>query len=268
MLANFFIGLREGLEAALIVGILVAYVNKIGQSQKVKTILAGVGLAIIASIGLALLLNTAVENVPKGTSETIAGISSVLAVVFVTWMIFWMKSQSRGIASSLRTQIDNSLTKSDFALLAIAFTAVIREGFETAVFLWSAGRATSTSDNPAIGATLGLLVAAVAGYLLYKGSLKINISKFFNYTGGFLVLVSAGILAYAVKEFEEVFNLPLQSKTYDLSSALPKESPIESVLHGLVGFNAAPSMLQTLVWFAYLIPAAILFFKRSKNFAK
>ena len=268
MLANFFIGLREGLEAALIVGILVAYVIKINQQQKIKTILSGVALAIAASVGLAFALNTAVETVPAGTSEIIAGSSSALAVVFVTWMIFWMKSQSREIAGTLRSQIETSLAKSDFALLAIAFTAVIREGFETAVFLWSAGRATSTADNPAIGATLGLLVAAAAGYLLFKGSLKINISQFFKYTGAFLVLVSAGILAYAVKEFEEVSTLPLQDKTYDLSAILPKESPLESVLHGLVGFNAAPSILQSLVWFAYLIPVAFLFLKKSKFVAK
>lgn len=268
MLANFFIGLREGLEAALIVGILVAYVIKINQRQKVKIILAGVGLAVLASIGLAFALNTAVETVPEGTSEIIAGVSSALAVVFVTWMIFWMKSQSKQLARALRDQIDKSLAKSDFALLAIAFTAVIREGFETAVFLWSAGRATSTADNPVIGATLGLLVAAAAGWLMFKGALKINFTKFFTYTGGFLVLVSAGILAYAVKEFEEVFALPLQDKSYDLSAILPKESPIESILHGLVGFNASPSMLQSLVWFAYLIPVGFLFLKKSKTLTK
>jgi len=265
MLANFFIGLREGLEAALIVGILVAYVIKIGQEKRVRTILAGVSAAVVASIALAFGLDAAVTSVPEGTSEIIAAVSSALAVVFVTWMIFWMKSQSKALGASLRGQVDSSLTKSSFALFAIAFTAVIREGFETAVFLWSAGKATGAGDNPALGATLGLLVAATAGYLMFKGALKINISKFFTYTGAFLVVVSAGILAYAVKESEEVFALPLQDKTYDLSGILPKESPIESILHGLIGFNAAPSVLQTLVWFAYIVPVAYLFIKRSKT---
>lgn len=265
MLANFFIGLREGLEAALIVGILVAYVIKIGESNRVRTILAGVGAAVLASIALAFGLNSAVETVPSGTSEMIAGASSVLAVVFVTWMIFWMKSQSKHMGATLRSKVDASITKSSWALFVIAFASVVREGFETAVFLWSAGKATNAGDNPTLGATLGLLVAATAGYLMFKGALKINISKFFTYTGAFLIVVSAGILAYAIKEFEEVIALPLQDKTYDLSAILPKESPIESVLHGLVGFNAAPSILQTLVWFGYLIPVTFLFVKRNKT---
>ena len=264
MLANFFIGLREGLEAALIVGILVAYVIKIGQPQRTKTILAGVAAAVVASVAVALALNYAVETVPAGTSEIIAGTSSALAVVFVTWMIFWMKSQSKALGASLRGQVDNSLSKSSFTLFAIAFTAVIREGVETAVFLWSASQATNAGDNPVLGAVLGLGVATVAGYLLFKGALKINISKFFNYTGAFLILVSAGILAYAVKEFEEVLTLPLQQITYDVSNILPKKSPIESVLHGMIGFNAKPTYLQTLVWLAYMIPVTYLFAKKTK----
>ncbi|MEY4293913.1 MAG: hypothetical protein RIR29_563 [Actinomycetota bacterium] len=264
MLANFFIGLREGLEAALIVGILVAYVIKIGQPQRTKTILAGVAAAVVASVAVALALNYAVETVPAGTSEIIAGTSSALAVVFVTWMIFWMKSQSKALGASLRGQVDSSLSKSSFALFAIAFTAVIREGVETSVFLWSASQATNAGDNPVLGAVLGLGVATVAGYLLFKGALKINISKFFNYTGAFLILVSAGILAYAVKEFEEVFTLPLQQITYDVSNILPKKSPIESVLHGMIGFNAKPTYLQTLVWLAYMIPVTYLFARKTK----
>ena len=268
MLANFFIGLREGLEAALIVGILVAYVIKIGEDKRVRIILAGVGAAILASVALAFGLNSAVETVPSGTSEIIAGASSALAVVFVTWMIFWMKSQSKQMGAALRSKVDASLSKSNFALFVIAFASVVREGFETAVFMWSAGKATNAGDNPAIGATLGLLVAAAAGYLMFKGALRINITRFFKYTGAFLVLVSAGILAYAVKEFEEVLTLPLQAKTYDVSAILPKESPIESLLHGLVGFNAAPSILQTVVWFAYLIPVGYVFLKNNKVAAK
>lgn len=264
MLANFFIGLREGLEAALIVGILVAYVLKIGQPQRVRTIMSGVAAAVVASVAVALALNYAVETVPSGTSEIIAGTSSALAVVFVTWMIFWMKSQSKALGASLRGQVDSSLTKSSFALFAIAFTAVIREGIETAVFLWSASQATNAGDNPVLGAVLGLGVATVAGYLLFKGALKINISKFFNYTGAFLIVVSAGILAYAVKEFEAVLSLPLQAITYDVSNILPKKSPIESILHGMIGFNSKPTNLQTLVWLAYFIPVTYLFVKKTK----
>lgn len=265
MLANFFIGLREGLEAALIVGILVAYVLKIGQPQRVRTIMYGVVAAVIASVAVALLLNYTVETVPAGTSELIAGVSSALAVVFVTWMIFWMKTQSKALGASLRNQVDASLTKSSFALFAIAFTAVIREGIETSIFLWSASQATGSGESPVLGAVLGLAVATVAGYLLFKGALKINISKFFNYTGAFLILVSAGILAYAVKEFEEVFTLPLQALTYDVTSILPKKSPIESVLHGMIGFNSAPTNLQSLVWLAYLLPITYLFMKKTKT---
>ncbi|MEN9749554.1 MAG: hypothetical protein RL149_632 [Actinomycetota bacterium] len=267
MLANFFIGLREGLEAALIVGILVAYVIKTNRQNALPKIFVGVALAIAISIGLGLVLNATVADVEAGTNQIIGASTSVLAVGFVTWMIFWMKSQSQAMGDSLRSKVDAAET-STIALIAIAFIAVIREGIETSIFLWSSSQATSSGDNPIFGAILGLLGAAVLGWLMFRGAVRINLAKFFAVTGAFLVLVSAGILAYAVMELEEIISLPMQNLAYDLTSVFPEESPAEAVLHGLIGFNAAPTMLQAVVWFAYLIPVGFLFLKKSKTLVK
>ncbi len=263
MLANFLIGLREGLEAALIIGILVAYLAKTDRRKAVPQVMAGVALALVLSVALGLILNLTVENVEGGLNQIIGGTTSIIAVAFVTWMVFWMKSQSRGMGAELRGKVDATGTAT-FGLATIAFLAVIREGVETSIFLWSAARATAEGDNPVIGAALGIGLAAVLGYLSFRGALGINLAKFFRYTGVFLIIVSAGILAYAVSEFEEILTLPLQNHTYDLSAGLPNGSPLEAVLHGLISFNPAPSVLQTLVWFAYLIPVSVLYLRSAK----
>ena len=167
MFANLLIGLREGLEASLIVGILVAYALKTGKNKSVTNILLGTLLAVLVSIGVGIALAEFVAVVPSGTNEIIAGLASITAVVFVTWMIFWMARQSRNIKSELHSRIDNAKQK-DLTLVAVAFFSVIREGIETAVFIWSASRATGEDTNPFLGATLGLLIAAVAGYFVYR----------------------------------------------------------------------------------------------------
>jgi len=263
MLANFLIGLREGLEAALIIGILVAYLAKTDRSKAIPQVMAGVAFAIVVAIAVGLVLTVTVANVEGGLNQIIGGTTSIIAVAFVTWMVFWMKSQSRGLGAELRGKVDATSTAT-FGLVAIAFVAVIREGIETSIFLWSAARATAEGDNPVIGAVLGIVLAGVLGYFSFKGALRINLSKFFRYTGIFLIVVSAGILAYAVSEFEEIITLPLQNHTYDVSAVLPNGSPVEAVLHGLISFNPTPTLLQTLVWFGYLIPVTVLYLRTEK----
>ncbi len=148
----------------------------------------------------------------------------------------------------------------------MAFFAVIREGVETSVFLWSSSRAAGEDTNPVLGATLGLLVAAGLGYLIYRGALKLNISKFFKYTGAFLIIVAAGILAYGVHELQEIGWFPfLTEKAYDLSGIIPKDSLVDVLLRGTISFRRSPAILETIVWFAYLIPVAFLYLKPSKK---
>ncbi len=265
MLANLLIGLREGLEAALIVSILVAYLNKLGQRNTVKFVLFGVAAAVALSVGVGFLLNLIVDNAEAGTNQIIGGSTSIIAVGFVTWMIFWMNRQGRHMGSALRTKVDAAAQTSTFSLILIAFFAVIREGVETAIFLWSTTRADTSGDSPVLGAVLGLVLAAVLGYLIYRGAVKINLSIFFRFTGAFLILVAAGILAYGIAELQEMNWLPLSQTAYDLSGLVPQGSLGETLLHGTLSFNAAPSVLQVFAWVGYVAVVGTIYVRASRK---
>ena len=265
VLANFIIGFREGLEAALIIGILAAYLVKLERRRELPTLWTGVIAAVAVSVGVGLLLGLVVENAPEGVNELIAGLTSILAVVFVTWMIFWMAQQSRALSKELRSQVDHA-QRTAWAMAGVAFLAVVREGIETSVFLWSSSRAAGADTFPLLGALLGLIAAAVLGYLIYLGAVKLNLSKFFAYTGAFLIIVAAGILAYGIHELQEIGLLPfLTEHTYDISNIITHDSALDTVLRGTISFRSAPSQLETLVWFAYLIPTAILYYRGTKK---
>jgi len=263
--ANFLIGLREGLEASLIVGILVAYAVKTGRTKTVGQILIGTALAVLVSVGVGIALAEFVAVVPEGINELIAGFASILAVVFVTWMIFWMARQSRALKSELEGKFDTAAAK-NITLVAVAFFAVIREGIETSVFIWSASRATGQDTNPVFGAIIGLVIAAGLGYLVYRGALKLNLKKFFQYTGAFLIIVAAGIFAYGIHELQEYGLLPfLTGTTYDLSGVITKDSVVDTILRGTISFRSAPSYLESIVWFAYVGVTGWLYLKPKKN---
>jgi high-affinity iron transporter len=169
MLANFLIGLREGLEAALIVGILAGYLVKIGRKNEFGKLFTGVGAAIGISILIGFALTFAATEAAEGIEKLIAGTMSIVAVILVTWMIFWMAAQSKSLGKDLRNKVDSALKTSTVTLVGVAFFAVIREGVETAVFIWSASKATGDETYPIFGATLSLLVATIMGYLIYRG---------------------------------------------------------------------------------------------------
>jgi high-affinity iron transporter len=267
MLANFLIGLREGLEAALIVGILAGYLVKTGNRKEFGKLFAGVGAAVVISILIGFGLTIAVSEAPAGINELIAGTTSIIAVVFVTWMIFWMAAQSKTLGKELRGKVDQALKTSTFTLVGVAFFAVIREGVETAVFLWSATKATGDETNPLLGATLGLLVATVMGYLIYRGVLKFNLGAFFKYTGAFLIVVAAGILAYGIHELQEIgIFAPLESafpilssNAYDVSGIIEKDGVVHSVLKGTISFRVTPTNLEAIAWMLYAIPVSIIY---------
>jgi len=177
-----------------------------------------------------------------------------------------MARQARGLKAELHEKIDTAVKTSALSLVGVAFFAVIREGIETAVFLWSASRATGDDTNPVLGATLGLITAAILGYLIYRGALKVNLSKFFKYTGAFLIIVAAGILAYGVHELQEIGWFPFLTDTsYDLSGVIEKGGALDTLLRGTISFRSKPSMLESLVWFAYVIPVAYLYLKPAKK---
>ena len=264
MFANFLIGLREGLEASLIVGILVAHLVKSNNRKGASQVLWGVAIAVLISILVGVGIAEFIEFVPQGTNEIISGIASIIAVVFVTWMIFWMAKQSRNLKSSLHSKLDAAA--STVALIGVAFFAVIREGIETSVFIWSASRATGIDTNPILGAALGLVLAAALGYLIYKGALKLNLSKFFKYTGAFLIVVAAGIFVYGIGELQEIGWLPVLTQTsYDLTGIVTEDSWLDTLLRGTISFKAAPTLLESVAWFGYVIPVAYLYLKSSKK---
>ena len=193
MLSTFIIALREGLEAALIVGILVAYLVKTGRKALLAPLWAGVALAVVVSLATgAFLTFTSTELSPRG-EEFFAGTTSFLAVGFVTWMVFWMKRTARHLKGQLEGQMSTAVLAGPLALAAAAFFAVVREGLETSLFIYANFKTVSSTPSASVGLILGLSLAITLGYLIYRSSIKINLSKFFNYTGIALVVVAAGV---------------------------------------------------------------------------
>ena len=270
MLGNFLIGLREGLEASLVVSILIAYLVKSDRRHLLPRIWAGVGLAVAVSLGFGALLSYGPRGLTFEAQEAIGGTLSVLAVVFVTWMIFWMARAARGMGGQLRGQIDKAAEGARWSLAIVAALAVGREGLETALFLWAATQ-TATGANtvstvpawqPVTGAVLGLGLAVVLGYLLYRGAIRINLTRFFTWTGAFLIVVAAGVLGYGLHDLQEAGVLPgLNSLAFDVSGTLSEGSWLGTILKGVFNFSPQTTWLQAIAWLAYLVTTMTLFFR-------
>ena len=258
MLSTFIIALREGLEAALIVGILVAYLVKTGRKALLAPLWAGVALAVLVSLAAgAFLTITSTELSPRG-EEFFAGTTSFLAVGFVTWMVFWMKRTARHLKGQLEGQMSTAVLAGPLALAAAAFFAVVREGLETSLFIYANFKTVSSTPSATVGLVLGLGLAITLGYLIYRSSIKINLSKFFNYTGIALIVVAAGVLSYGIHEYQELGWLPgADFFVWDVTSVIAKESLLGGVLAGTIGFDTTTSLLQFVLWGAYL--AAVLY---------
>ena len=268
MLGNFLIGLREGLEAALVVGILVAYLVRTDRRDRLTPVWLGVGVAVLLSIVVGALLTYTSASLSGSAQETFAGATSMVAITFVTWMIFWMRRTARHLSKDLQGKLAAALTMGSLALALTAFLAVGREGLETAVFLWSAIEATSDGAQPVIGAALGLVVATVLGYLLYKRSVKLNLATFFTVTGAGLVVVAAGVLSYGIHDLQEGGVLPgLNSLAFDVSAQVPLSSWYGALLHGIIGFTPDTTWLQLAAFFGYLVPVMFFFFRKPASSA-
>jgi high-affinity iron transporter len=253
MLSTFIIALREGLEAALIIGILVAYILKTDRRHLLAPLWSGVAAAIVGSIGLGLILSKTSEELTERAEKLFVGTTSFLAVALVTWMVFWMKRTARTLKADLHGKVDSALRTGPLALAGAAFFAVIREGLETALFVYSNFNTVANTGSSALGLILGFAVAISLGYLIFKSAIKLNLSKFFRYTGVALVVVAAGVLSYGVHEFQELGWLPgADSYAWDVSSLIPKDSLLGATLGGLVGFDNTTSWLQLGIWTIYL----------------
>ena len=264
MFANYLIGLREGLEAALVVSILVAYLVKSGHADRLRPVWAGVFAAVGVSLAFGAVLTFTSRNLSFEAQEAFGGTLLIVAVAFVTWMIFWMRRTARSLSKELRQRVDTALSIGAGALALTAFLAVGREGLETSLFIWSAVQSTGEGVQPIVGATLGLLTAVVLGYLFYKGALRINLSKFFTWTGAALIVVAAGVLAYGVHDLQEAGILPgLNSLAFDISGAVPPDSWYGTLLRGTINLTPRTTWLQALAWLAYVIPVTVLFFRQA-----
>ena len=266
MLANYLIGLREGLEAALIVTILIAYVVKIDRRDVLPRIWVGVGLAVLLALGIGALLTYGTYGLSFTAQETIGGVLSIVATGLVTWMVFWMLRTARDLKGHLQGHIDKHLVGAGLGLVLVAFLAVGREGIETALFIWAAVQATGATTLPLLGAALGIATAVGLGVLIYAGMLKINLSKFFTYSGAILIIVAAGVLAYGVHDLQEAGILPgLNALAFNVSAAVPPDSWYGTLLKGTLNFSPATTWLEMFVWLAYAVPTLTLFIKKSRH---
>ncbi|WP_078966090.1 iron uptake transporter permease EfeU [Streptomyces sp. WM6378] len=264
MFANYLIGLREGLEASLVVCILVAYLVKTDRRDALKPVWIGVGVAVVVAFAFGAGLEFGSQEMTFKAQEALGGSLSIVAVGLVTWMVFWMRRTARHLKTELHGKLDSALRMGTGALVATAFLAVGREGLETALFVWTsvhaAGSENGTSE-PMIGALLGLATAVFLGWLFYRGALKINLAKFFTWTGGMLVVVAAGVLAYGVHDLQEADFLPgINSLAFDISSTIEPDSWYGTLLKGVFNFQPDPTVVQVAVWALYLIPTLVLFF--------
>jgi len=266
VIANYLIGLREGLEAALVVSILVAYLVKTGRRDRLAPVWVGVLAAVAVSLLFGALLTFTSNQMSFQAQEAFGGTLSIVAVGFVTWMVFWMRRTARSLSKELRGRMDAALAMGAGALIVTAFIAVGREGLETSLFIWSAIQATGQNTQPVLGAALGLLTAVVIGYLFYKGAVKINLAKFFLWTGAILIVVAAGVLSYGIHDLQEAGVLPgLNSLAFDVSGAVPPDSWYGTLLRGTVNFTPATTWLQAIAWLVYIVPVFVFFLRPART---
>lgn len=270
MFSNYLIGLREGLEASLVVCILIAYLVKTGRRDALKPIWIGIGTAVVIAMGFGCVLEFGSQELTFKAQEALGGSLSIVAVGLVTWMVFWMRRTARHLKAELHGKLDAALAMGTGALVATAFLAVGREGLETALFVWASVHAASDgTPRPLVGVALGLATAVLLGWLFYRGALKINLAKFFTWTGGMLVVVAAGVLAYGFHDLQEAAIIPgLTDLAFDISDVIPPDSWYGTLLKGVLNFQPDPTVVQVTVWLLYLVPTLAVFLAPADFFAQ
>jgi high-affinity iron transporter len=268
MVGNALIGLREGLEASLVVTILVAFLVKTNRRAELPKVWLGVGVAILVSVGVVLGLTLTQQALTFEAQEALGGTLSIVAVGFVTWMIFWMRRNARRLSSDLRGRLDDAIRIGPLAVVVMAALAVGREGLETAVFFFAAAQAAGQTARPLVGFLLGIAISVVLAWLLYRGAVRINLGRFFTVTGFFLIFVAAGILAYGVHDLQEAAILPgLTTLAFDVSAAVPPDSWYSTLLKGVFNFSPRTTVLEAVVWVAYVAVVLTLFLRPQRRTA-
>lgn len=257
---SFLIGLREGLEAGLIVSILVATLVRAEARSRLPQVWTGVLAAIAVAMSFGAVLTFTAASMPQTAQEAFGGTLSVIAVAFVTGMVFWMRRSARSLSGELKEKVTGALAMGSGVLVLTSFLAVGREGLETALFLWTTARAAGESAGPMTGAGIGLVLAALLCWGLYRRVLKINLTKFFTATGAVLIVIAAGVLGYGLRDLQEGGVLPGRTAyAFDLAGSVDAGSWYSTLVQGV--FNLTPTMtwLQVAAYTAYLVVVMTLF---------
>lgn len=256
MIATYVIGLREGLEAALIVGIVAAFLRQQGHAQALRHVWAGVAIAVVLCAAAGVALQVLDQELPERQQEMLETVVGLFAVGIVTFMIVWMRGHSRGLKAELEAHAARAVaTGSVWALVGMAFFAVLREGLETAVFLLAAFQASTNALDAGAGGLLGLLTAVVIGAGLYRGGIKINLARFFKVTSVVLVVIAAGLLSTAAHTAHEAGWLSsFQGQALDLGWLVVPGTVTSSLLTGMLGLQPLPTYAEAGVWVIYLVP--------------
>jgi high-affinity iron transporter len=259
MLPTFVIGLREGVEASLIVGIVAAFLIQQGRPDALRRMWVGVVAAVVLCLAVGIVLEIVNDNLPQRQQEMLETVIAVVAVAMVSYMIVFMRRHARTIQGDLEARAGAALaTGSTTALVLMAFLAVLREGFETSVFLLAAFQASTSRTASGLGALFGIVVAVIIGWLIYRGGKRVNLAKFFTVTGLVLVVVAAGLVSFAAHTAHEAGWLNSgQGRAADLS-AIVKPGTVQSALvTGVLGIQPRPVWAEVIAWLAYLVPATL-----------
>ncbi len=255
--------LREGIEAALIVGIIASYLSQTGRRSFIPAVIVGILLAVAASLFAGAALQLIAAEFPQKQQELFEGIVGAIAVIVLTGMVFWMRRASKSIKGQLHASIDAAFDGNvgGWALVGMVFLAVAREGLESVFFLLAIFQQSRSWHAP-IGALLGVIVSVVLGYCLYRGGLRLHVKRFFHYTGIFILIVAAGLLAGVLRKFHEagVWNHG-QQVVFDISEKLPMDSPLGAVLSGILGYQATPVISEVIAYVIFLCVVLYLFLR-------
>ena len=264
--SSLLITLREGLEIALVLAIIVAYLQKTGRGDRLPTIWAGSAVAGVVCVATGILFHNVVGEFEGKWEQFIEGALAFAAVAVLTWMIFWMRGHARGISSDLQAKIDAAIDRSPLALAFVAFIAVAREGFETVLFLLGAETASTSGTAVVVGGIIGLGVAALLGYLFYLGSERIDLKKFFNWTGLLLILFAAGLFAKGVHEFREYFEFEAawySDTVWNITEGPLASGWVHDFMKGLFGWSPDPERIRVLAYFVYLVPTLWFYYRET-----
>jgi high-affinity iron transporter len=259
MLAGFLLGLREGIEAALIVSIVLGMLKKMNRSDRARVVWLGVAGAALISVGVAIGLNGIGAEFEGAAEQVFEAVTMLLAAVILTWMIFWMQRQGRRVQQGLEAEVREALSGGQTAaLFSVAFFAVLREGIELALFLTAVNFSSPTVGEAPIlgwlGGVLGLIAAVIIGWLLYESALKLNLRRFFQFTSIVLIFFAAGLVGHAVSELNELGWVPAAIEhAYDLNHLVPETTLFGQFLKALFGYNANPSLTEMLAYIGYFV---------------